>query len=82
MLFFSLFVFCYGLQFELTKEKYENALIFVAWEHHELERVVRQHANDPAVHWARVPSQNTPRPQVHWTRGFGLACSRVGIGET
>ena len=31
-----------GLRFELTKEKYENALIFVAWEHNELERVVKQ----------------------------------------
>jgi hypothetical protein len=31
-----------GLRFELTKEKYEKALIFVAWEHNELERVVKQ----------------------------------------
>jgi hypothetical protein len=31
-----------GLRFELTKEKYENARIFVSWEHNELERVVKQ----------------------------------------
>jgi len=31
-----------GLRFELTKNKYENARIFVSWEHGELERVVKQ----------------------------------------
>jgi hypothetical protein len=31
-----------GLRFELTKDKYENARIFVSWEHNELERVVKQ----------------------------------------
>jgi hypothetical protein len=31
-----------GLQSELTGKKYQNALIFVAWEHHKLEKVVKQ----------------------------------------
>jgi hypothetical protein len=31
-----------GLRYELTKNKYENARIFVSWEHNELERVVKQ----------------------------------------
>ena len=31
-----------GLRFELTRDKYQNARIFVAWEHDELERVVKQ----------------------------------------
>jgi hypothetical protein len=31
-----------GLRFELTKDRYANARIFVAWEHNELERVVKQ----------------------------------------
>jgi hypothetical protein len=31
-----------GLRFELTRDKYENARIYVAWEHNELERVVKQ----------------------------------------
>ncbi len=31
-----------GLRFELTRDKYQDARIFVAWEHYELERVVKQ----------------------------------------
>jgi len=31
-----------GLRFELTRDKYENARIYVSWEHNELERVVKQ----------------------------------------
>jgi len=31
-----------GLRFELTRDKYQNARIFVAWEHVELERLVKQ----------------------------------------
>jgi hypothetical protein len=31
-----------GLRLELTSKKYEHALIFVAWEHYELESVVKQ----------------------------------------
>src|ERR1700688_4280609 len=31
-----------GLQAELTGQKYQNAMIFVAWEHHELENLVKQ----------------------------------------
>jgi hypothetical protein len=31
-----------GLQSELTQQKYQKALIFVAWEHHELAKLVRQ----------------------------------------
>lgn len=31
-----------GLEAELTAQKYQNAMIFVAWEHHELENLVRQ----------------------------------------
>jgi hypothetical protein len=31
-----------GLRTELTRQKYENALIFVAWEHYKLEKVVKQ----------------------------------------
>ena len=31
-----------GLRSELTGLKYQNALIFVAWEHHELEELVKQ----------------------------------------
>ena len=31
-----------GLRFELTKEKMRECLVFVAWEHNELERVVKQ----------------------------------------
>ena len=31
-----------GLEFELTQQKYQNALIFVAWEHNELVKLVRQ----------------------------------------
>ncbi len=30
-----------GLQHELTKQQYHKALIFVAWEHYELDRMVR-----------------------------------------
>jgi len=44
-----------GLRFELTKEKYENALIFVAWEHNELERVVRQLVNQFGGDPSQVP---------------------------
>jgi len=44
-----------GLRFELTKEKYENALIFVAWEHNELERVVKQLANQFGGDPSQVP---------------------------
>jgi len=46
-----------GLRSELTGQKYQNALIFVAWEHHELENVVKQlvgefHGNPDGVpHW-------------------------------
>ena len=46
-----------GLRSELTGQKYQNALIFVAWEHHELENVVKQlvsefHGNpDEVPHW-------------------------------
>ncbi len=31
-----------GLEFELIQQKYQNALIFVAWEHNELVKLVRQ----------------------------------------
>jgi hypothetical protein len=31
-----------GLQSELTQQKYQNALIFVAWEHYELAKLVKQ----------------------------------------
>jgi hypothetical protein len=31
-----------ALRSELTAQKYQNALIFVAWEHHQLENVVKQ----------------------------------------
>src|SRR6202047_3788667 len=31
-----------GLRSELTRKKYQNALIFVAWEHYELAKVVKQ----------------------------------------
>jgi hypothetical protein len=31
-----------GLRAELTRQKYQNALIFVAWEHHELAKAVKQ----------------------------------------
>jgi hypothetical protein len=31
-----------GLQSELTQQKYQKALIFVVWEHHELAKLVRQ----------------------------------------
>jgi hypothetical protein len=31
-----------GLRAELTRQKYRNALIFVAWEHHQLEKLVKQ----------------------------------------
>jgi hypothetical protein len=31
-----------GLRSELTGQKYRNALIFVAWEHHQLEKLVRR----------------------------------------
>ncbi len=31
-----------GLRSELTRQKYQNSLIFVAWEHRELESVVKQ----------------------------------------
>jgi hypothetical protein len=31
-----------GLESELTQQKYQNALIFVAWEHNELVKLVRQ----------------------------------------
>ena len=31
-----------GLRSELTGQKYRNSLIFVAWEHHELENLVKQ----------------------------------------
>jgi hypothetical protein len=47
----------HALQEELTREKYENALIFVAWEHYELEKMlknlVQEFAGDPAQvpHW-------------------------------
>jgi hypothetical protein len=46
-----------GLQSELTGQKYRNSLIFVAWEHHELESLVKQlvsefHGNpDEVPHW-------------------------------
>src|SRR5580692_4946703 len=46
-----------GLRSELTGEKYQNALIFIAWDHHELENVVKQlvsefHGNpDEVPHW-------------------------------
>jgi hypothetical protein len=46
-----------GLQAELTGQKYQNAMIFVAWEHHQLENVVRQlvskfHGSpDQVPHW-------------------------------
>jgi hypothetical protein len=46
-----------GLRSELTGQKYQNALIFVAWEHHELENLVKQlvsefHGNpDEVPHW-------------------------------
>ena len=30
-----------GLQGELTRQQYHKALIFVAWEHYELDRMVR-----------------------------------------
>jgi hypothetical protein len=46
-----------GLQTELTGEKYQNALIFVAWEHHQLENLVKQlvskfHGDpDQVPHW-------------------------------
>ncbi len=46
-----------ALRSELTGQKYQNALIFVAWEHHQLENVVKQlvdeyHGNpDDVPHW-------------------------------
>ena len=46
-----------GLQSELTARKYQNAMIFVAWEHHQLENLVRRlvskfHENpDQVPHW-------------------------------
>jgi broad specificity phosphatase PhoE len=47
----------HGLQSELTAQKYQNALIFVAWEHRELEKLVKHlvsefHGNpDEVPHW-------------------------------
>jgi hypothetical protein len=46
-----------GLRSELTGQKYQNALVFVAWEHHQLENIVKQLVSefhgDPAQvpHW-------------------------------
>lgn len=46
-----------GLRSELTGQKYQRALIFVAWEHHQLENLVKQlvgdfHGNPNQVpHW-------------------------------
>jgi hypothetical protein len=46
-----------GLQAELTGQKYQNAMIFVAWEHHQLENLVRRlvskfhQSPDQVPHW-------------------------------
>jgi hypothetical protein len=46
-----------GLQAELTAQKYQNAMIFVAWEHHQLENLVRRllskfhESPDQVPHW-------------------------------
>ena len=44
-----------GLQRELTKRQYEKALIFVAWEHSELDRMVRNFVRGFGGNPAEVP---------------------------
>ena len=44
-----------GLQNELTKRQYQKALIFVAWEHSELGRMVRNFVRGFGGHPAEVP---------------------------
>jgi hypothetical protein len=46
-----------GLRSELTKLKYQKALIFVAWEHHELEELVKQLVSE---------YQGDPNEVPHW----------------
>ncbi len=47
-----------GLRFELTKQKYENALIFVAWEHRELERLVKDLVDEFGGDPSQVPQRD------------------------
>jgi hypothetical protein len=67
----------HALQVELTKDKYKKALIFVAWEHFELEKMlknlVKEFAADPAqvpdwpetdydsIYVVRISNDKTPR---------------------
>jgi hypothetical protein len=44
-----------GLQHELTKQQYHKALIFVAWEHYELDRMVRNFVGAFGRNPAEVP---------------------------
>lgn len=44
-----------GLQRELTKPQYHKALIFVAWEHYELDRMVKSFVGAFGGHPAEVP---------------------------
>src|ERR1700693_4016642 len=46
-----------ALRSELTTQKYQNALIFVAWEHHQLENVVKQLVDE---------YQGNPDDVPHW----------------
>jgi hypothetical protein len=46
-----------ALRSELTTHKYQNALIFVAWEHHQLENVVKQLVDE---------YQGNPDDVPHW----------------
>lgn len=44
-----------GLRSELTEQKYQNALVFVAWEHHELENIVKELVSDFHGDSSKVP---------------------------
>ena len=46
-----------GLRSELTEKKYQAALIFVAWEHHQLEDLVKRLVSD---------FQGDPETVPHW----------------
>jgi hypothetical protein len=45
-----------GIRSELTRPKYKNALIFVAWEHHQLEKLVKQLVSEFRGDPNQVPS--------------------------
>ena len=45
-----------GLQHELTRHRYHQALIFVAWEHYEMDRMVKSFVGDFGGNPAEVPN--------------------------